>query len=87
MLGLMFCLRAAAGRFELKVCVCVCVTGAVCCQSDASPEVHKPLEESSSAPTIHSAGLHEDTRESWTSAHIQAERRLDRTLQVDIHKQ
>lgn len=60
--------------------VCLCCTGAVRCQSDASPEVHQSLEEPSSAAAVHSAGLHEDARESWASAHIQAERRLDWTL-------
>lgn len=62
--------------------VCVCVTGAVRGQSHAPAEVHQSLEESSSAQTVHPAGLHEDTGESWTSAYIQTKRRLDWTLQV-----
>ena len=66
------------------VFVCV-LTGAVRGQSDASAEVHQSLEESSSAATVHPAGFHEDAREGWTSAHIQTERRLDRTLPVHTH--
>ena len=66
------------------VCVCV-LTGAVRGQSDASAEVHQSLEESSSAATVHPAGFHEDAGEGWTSAHIQTERRLDRTLPVHTH--
>lgn len=62
--------------------ICSCGAGAIRGQSDASPKVHQSLEESSSATTVHTAGLHEDTGESWTSAYVQTERRLDRTLQV-----
>lgn len=66
--------------------MCVCV-GAVCGQSDASAEVYLSLEESSTTATFCPAGLHEDAGESWTSAHIQTEGRLDRPLQVESHTQ
>ncbi|MEQ2215412.1 hypothetical protein XENOCAPTIV_000704, partial [Xenoophorus captivus] len=54
---------------------------AICRQPHASPEVHQSLEESSSAPTLCPAGLHEDPGESRTPAHVQTQRRLDWTLQ------
>lgn len=66
----------------LKGCVCVCVSGALRGQSDASAEVHQSLEESSPAATVPPAGLHEDAGEGRTSAHVQAEGGLDRTVQV-----
>lgn len=67
------------------VALCVCtITGTIRGQSDASPEVHQSLEESSPAATVCPAGLHEDFGESWTSAHIQTERRLDWALQVQV---
>lgn len=62
--------------------MCLCVLGAVRGQSDASAEVHLSLEESPPTSPFYPAGLHEDAGESWTSAHIQTEGRLDRPLQV-----
>lgn len=58
--------------------------GALRGQPDAAAEVHLSVEKSSSAAAVQPAGLHEDAGESWTSADVQTERRLDRTLQVQI---
>ena len=60
----------------------VCVSGAVRGQSDAPPEDHQSLEKPPPAPTLHPAGLHEDSGEGWTSAHVQTEGRLDGPVQV-----
>lgn len=60
----------------------MCVVGALRGQPDASAEVHQSLEESSAAATLRPAGLHEDAGEGRTPAHVQAQGRLDRLVQV-----